>query len=83
MTSPRLHVVIAFAALPALAGCASLGGGELEKKSPALADMEEICERVAVMHTGAIRFVGAPGELLLRTGSDTLERAFLRVIDSP
>ena len=51
--------------------------------SHALADVEEICDRVAVMHAGAIRFVGAPDELLLRTGSDTLERAFLRVIESP
>lgn len=51
--------------------------------SHALADMEEICDRVAVMHAGAIRFVGAPDELLLSTGSNTLERAFLRAIDSP
>lgn len=51
--------------------------------SHALADVEEICGRVAVMHAGAIRFVGAPDELLGRTGSASLEQAFLRVIDSP
>lgn len=44
MTRQRLHVVFAAAALVpllSLTGCSSLGGGDLEKKSPALADMEE------------------------------------------
>lgn len=44
MTRQRSSVVLALAAFPAivsLAGCASLGGGDLEKKSPALTDMEE------------------------------------------
>ena len=46
-----------------------------------LADMEEICDRVALLHEGVIRFVGTPRELISSMNSDNLERAFLRFID--
>jgi ABC-2 type transport system ATP-binding protein len=46
-----------------------------------LADMDEICDRVAVLHDGEIRFVGTPGELKERTQQEYLERAFLKTIE--
>ncbi|HAU29208.1 MAG TPA: ABC transporter ATP-binding protein [Rhodospirillaceae bacterium] len=45
-----------------------------------LADMEELCDRIAVLHEGCIRYVGSPHELRTMHGEPTLERAFLKVI---
>lgn len=45
-----------------------------------LADMEELCDRVAVLHGGKILFIGKPAGLLAQQGRDTLERAFLSLI---
>lgn len=47
-----------------------------------LADVEEICDRIAVLHGGKIVFAGAPAELVDRTAAASLERAFLQVIDA-
>jgi ABC-2 type transport system ATP-binding protein len=58
-------------------------GGTLFFTSHALADVEEICDQVAVLHSGRLRFVGAPGRLRGDTGEPTLERAFLRLISAP
>ncbi len=46
-----------------------------------LADMDEICDRVAVLHEGGIKFVGNPADLRKETGKDNLERAFLHFIE--
>lgn len=46
-----------------------------------LSDMDEICDRVAVLHEGAIQFTGTPAEMKRATGSDNLERAFLHFIE--
>lgn len=46
-----------------------------------LSDMDEICDRVAVMHNGALYFTGTPQELKIKTGQEYLERAFLHMID--
>ncbi len=46
-----------------------------------LADMDEICDRVAVLHEGRIQFVGSPAELRKETGKENLERAFLDFIE--
>jgi len=46
-----------------------------------LADIEEICDRIGLLHCGRIIFVGAPKELLLRHAAPTLERAFLAALD--
>lgn len=45
-----------------------------------LADMDEICDRVAVLHGGAIVFCGTPAAMKTKTGTDHLERAFLKLI---
>jgi ABC-2 type transport system ATP-binding protein len=58
-------------------------GGTLFFTSHALADVEEICDQVAVLHAGRLRFVGAPAQLRGNTGEKTLERAFLRLISTP
>lgn len=49
--------------------------------SHSLADLEEICDHMAVLHAGALAFSGPPQELRERTGERSLERAFLRYID--
>lgn len=46
-----------------------------------LSDMDEICDRVAVLHDGTIRFTGTPAELKQKTGQEYLERAFLTSIE--
>ncbi len=46
-----------------------------------LVDMDEICDRVVVLHGGGIRFTGTPGDLKASTGKENLERAFLHSIE--
>ena len=46
-----------------------------------LADMDEICDHIAVIHDGALKFVGTPAELKSRAKQDLLERAFLKTIE--
>jgi ABC-2 type transport system ATP-binding protein len=46
-----------------------------------LADIEEICHRVAVIHQGRLIYVGTPGQLIADAGGANLERAFLTAID--
>jgi ABC-2 type transport system ATP-binding protein len=46
-----------------------------------LADIEEICDRIAVMHEGRLIFTGPPAELIAAQGGETsLERSFLAAI---
>jgi ABC-2 type transport system ATP-binding protein len=49
--------------------------------SHALADVAGICDRVAVMHAGALLFVGSPAALCAQTASSDFEQAFLHCID--
>ncbi len=48
--------------------------------SHTLADVDEICDRIAVLHQGGLRFSGSPSELKLQQGASTLEQAFLKSI---
>jgi ABC-2 type transport system ATP-binding protein len=50
--------------------------------SHSLADVEEICDRMAVIHRGQLRFAGAPSQLQHKYGSATLEEGFLACIAS-
>jgi len=50
--------------------------------SHSLADIEEICDYMLVLHRGGIAFSGAPLELRERFGAPTLEHAFLRCIEA-
>jgi len=46
-----------------------------------LADMDEICDRVAILHNGKIRYVGTSDELKRRTNKGYLEQAYLEFIE--
>lgn len=45
-----------------------------------LADMDEICDRVCVIHQGVLRFEGTPDGLKQLSQADTLEHAFLNIV---
>lgn len=45
-----------------------------------LADIEEICDRTAIIHGGDIIFSGEPKQFLKESGEKSLERAFLKAI---
>jgi ABC-type multidrug transport system ATPase subunit len=51
--------------------------------SHSLADVDELCDSLAVLHEGAIRFLGGAADLRSRTGAATLDAAFLKVIEEP
>jgi ABC-2 type transport system ATP-binding protein len=46
-----------------------------------LADMDEICDRVGIIHDGSLMFLGTPAELKQQTQKENLERAFLKIIE--
>ena len=48
--------------------------------SHTLADVEELCDQMAVLHGGEVRYVGPPYALKDRYGADTLESAYLECI---
>ncbi|HUO43854.1 MAG TPA: ABC transporter ATP-binding protein [Burkholderiales bacterium] len=56
-------------------------GGTLLLTSHALADVAEICDRMAVLHAGRVLFVGTPDELCRQYASSGLEAAFLHCIE--
>ena len=47
-----------------------------------LSDVDELCDRMGILHGGRLRFVGTPGECRDTFASDTLEEAYLRCISS-
>lgn len=46
-----------------------------------LSDIDEICDRIGVIHEGRLFFIGTPKEFKQRYGSDSLEKTFLSSID--
>lgn len=46
-----------------------------------LSDMQELCDRVVVLHDTKFQYEGTPQELLQQGASDNIERAFLNIID--
>ena len=48
--------------------------------SHALPDIEELCDSMAVLHQGRVRFAGAPAELRRAFNANGLEEAFLSCI---
>jgi len=46
-----------------------------------LADMDEMCDRVGVIHDRELKFLGTPAELKNKTQKENLERAFLKIIE--
>lgn len=55
-------------------------GRTLLISSHILADMDEICDRIGVLHQGGLAFLGTPAALREQQGETSLERAFIRVI---
>ncbi|MBN1179917.1 MAG: ATP-binding cassette domain-containing protein [Anaerolineae bacterium] len=43
-------------------------------------EVERLCDRVVVLHQGQVRAVATPQELQTRTGADSLEEAFVRLV---
>lgn len=48
--------------------------------SHVLADIEEICTNIGVLHQGKIIFSGTPKEFILKNNAENLERAFLKSV---
>jgi ABC-2 type transport system ATP-binding protein len=57
-------------------------GGTVFFTSHSLADVEDISDRMALLHEGRVLFSGAPAELCQHTGGTGLEEAFLKCIAS-
>lgn len=55
-------------------------GRTLFFSSHALADVEEICDRMAILHNGRLGFIGSPAECKQRFDASTLEQAFMKCI---
>ena len=58
--------------------CAS--GGTVLFSSHALADIDELCDRMAILHNGKLAFVGSPAACRSAYGAATLEQAFMACI---
>jgi ABC-2 type transport system ATP-binding protein len=60
---------------------AKANGCTIFLSSHILADMDEICDRVAILYDKTIRFTGPPSDFKTRNASKTLEQAFLDFIE--
>ncbi len=58
-------------------------GATLFFTSHALSDVEEVCEQMVILHQGVPYFAGAPRALCDHYGEQSMERAFLRCIETP
>ncbi len=47
-----------------------------------LNDVESLCDRLAILHQGEVRFIGSPGACCEHFAANTLERAYLKAIDT-
>jgi len=56
-------------------------GRTLFVTSHMLADVEQLCDRMAILHAGTLRYVGSPADLLARHGTSDMEQAFLACIE--
>ena len=55
-------------------------GHSIFLSSHILTDLDELCDRIAVLHGGRLLFTGTPQSLRELHGEATLERAFLAAI---
>jgi ABC-2 type transport system ATP-binding protein len=55
-------------------------GGTLFFSSHALADIDEICDRMAILHNGELRFIGSPAACREQYAAQTLEQAYMTCI---
>ncbi len=59
-----------------LQGCRS-AGRTIFISTHMLSDVEELCDRMGILHNGKLRFVGSPEECRRTYSSETLEEAYL------
>ena len=52
-------------------------GGTVIYSTHHLAEEQQVCDRIVIVHNGTIRADGSPEELLLETGQETLEEAYV------
>jgi ABC-2 type transport system ATP-binding protein len=57
-------------------------GGTLFFSSHALADVEGLCDRMAILHEGQLRFIGSPQTCREQYAAENLEQAYMRCIES-
>jgi ABC-2 type transport system ATP-binding protein len=57
-------------------------GRTLFLTSHSLADVEEVCDQITILHKGTLAYVGTPGGLRERCQESSLERAFLKCIEA-
>jgi ABC-2 type transport system ATP-binding protein len=50
--------------------------------SHSLADVEDVCDQITVLHRGRLAYAGTPGGLLEHHEESSLERAFLKCIET-
>jgi len=48
-----------------------------------LSDLDEICDRIGVIHEGKLFFIGTPSDFKAQYGESSLEKAFLSSIEVP
>ena len=77
-----LDVVARACVKRALSKLRSQGDTTILFTSHALADMEEICDHMILLHDARIAYAGSPVEFRRDSGEPTLEQAFLRTIES-
>nr|VFJ88553.1 MAG: ABC-2 type transport system ATP-binding protein [Candidatus Kentron sp. H]VFJ90593.1 MAG: ABC-2 type transport system ATP-binding protein [Candidatus Kentron sp. H]VFJ96735.1 MAG: ABC-2 type transport system ATP-binding protein [Candidatus Kentron sp. H] len=63
-----------------LAGLRLAGTHTLFFSTHLLNDVEELCDRLGILHEGRLRFVGTPEQCRAHYGAETLEAAFFRCI---
>lgn len=49
--------------------------------SHALADVDALCDRLAILHDGRLQFTGTPDQCRRHYGADTLEQAFMACVE--
>ncbi len=47
-----------------------------------LADVQSLCDRMAILHNARLKFIGTPDECCKKYGVDELEQAYLRCIEA-
>jgi len=46
-----------------------------------LGDVQGVCDQLAILHAGSMRFSGSPAQCMARFGGDDLEQAYLHCIE--
>ena len=64
-----------------LLGALHAQGHTLFYSTHVLADVHAVCDRLAVLHRGRVRFAGTPQRCLARYGGTSLEEAYLNCVD--